>query len=283
MRRNPIYYNEKRAFLCNYRYAGYIVLFNFIVGFISLFVYYVCFFSTKEYITEYRSVLLIYLSIAVSEFVILIFVIPIITARSIAGEREKKTFDILLSTPLNPSQIIIGKLMYFLSFLMILFISSLPIICIVTAVGGVSITQIIQLAMVLLATLFYIGSFGMYCSTRMNRSVRAATCTYGYVLFSLLGTFALVIIIQILMYVSGMNLYSVYWVMFLFNPGYCLYQLLNHQTGIGYDFMTYMKYLEKCPDFLANHWCLISCVVQVSVGLLFLLLSVRRLSRNTEV
>ena len=60
---------------------------------------------------QYSSFLDLYLFVAVLEFVMLVFIMPAITAGSISGERERQTLDLMLSTKMTPMQIVMGKLM----------------------------------------------------------------------------------------------------------------------------------------------------------------------------
>ena len=52
------------------------------------------------------------------EFILLMFIVPAVTAASISGERERQTPELMLTTQMTASQVVIGKLMSALSTLL---------------------------------------------------------------------------------------------------------------------------------------------------------------------
>ena len=77
-------------------------------------------------------------------------VIPSNTSGSISGEKERKTLDILLSSKMSPYAIVIGKLMASLNMVMMLAVSSLPVLSIVFLFGGISIVDLIVMLLTLM-------------------------------------------------------------------------------------------------------------------------------------
>ncbi|MDE5823540.1 MAG: hypothetical protein K2H91_02495, partial [Lachnospiraceae bacterium] len=47
--------------------------------------------------------------LAIAQVCIVALIVPIITASSISGERERQTFDIMLTTCMSPFSIVLGK------------------------------------------------------------------------------------------------------------------------------------------------------------------------------
>ena len=76
--------------------------------------------------------------VAIVQVCIVALIMPIITASSISGEKERQTFDIMLTTCMSPFSIVLGKV--FSAVLRILFFvaGSLPIMGLSFVVGGLS-------------------------------------------------------------------------------------------------------------------------------------------------
>ncbi len=53
---------------------------------------------------------------------------PSFAAGAITGEKERKTYEMLLASPIRPGAIVIGKLVAALTHLVVLMIGSLPIV-----------------------------------------------------------------------------------------------------------------------------------------------------------
>src|SRR5208282_5686011 len=61
------------------------------------------------------------------QFFLVSLMAPTFAAGSITGEKERKTYEMLLASPLRPGTILVGKLLSSLSYLVILILSSLPL------------------------------------------------------------------------------------------------------------------------------------------------------------
>ncbi len=70
-------------------------------------------------------------------------------AGSIAGERERQTLDMLLATKMKPWSIVLGKLESSLSSVLMLAVSSLPVLSIVFIFGGVGILELVGFVVIL--------------------------------------------------------------------------------------------------------------------------------------
>ena len=72
------------------------------------------------------------------QFFLVALMAPTFAAGSITGEKERKTYELLLASPLRPSTILVGKLLSSLSYLVILIISSLPLMILCYLLGGLA-------------------------------------------------------------------------------------------------------------------------------------------------
>lgn len=110
---------------------------------------------------------------------LILFITPGLTAGTISSEREKQTLNILLTTAQTSFQIIFGKLLSSIAFLLLLLVSGLPIYSMVFLYGGVSPGQIAVIFLFYFLTLLAIGSLGVMFSTLTRRTIVSMISTYG--------------------------------------------------------------------------------------------------------
>jgi ABC-2 type transport system permease protein len=70
----------------------------------------VVFFLTNQNNFNPKVAVSIYHVIATAQFIILMMMLPAISAVSISGERERQTLDLMLCTDISPWKIIFGKI-----------------------------------------------------------------------------------------------------------------------------------------------------------------------------
>ena len=83
------------------------------------------------------------------QFCLVALMAPTFAAGSITGEKERKTYEMLLASPLRPSTILVGKLLSSLGYLVILIVSSLPLMMLCFLLGGISLSEIVRAYLVL--------------------------------------------------------------------------------------------------------------------------------------
>ncbi|MCP3911786.1 MAG: hypothetical protein GY713_12625 [Actinomycetia bacterium] len=123
-----------------------------------------------------------------AELIILLFIIPGISAGSIAGERDRQTLVPLQVTLVGPVQIFFGKVLASSSFLLLLLIGSAPIVAVPYLVGGISLTQVLLSLFCLGVTGFLVAVIGVGCSSFFRRTQTATLAAYAVVLGLVLGT-----------------------------------------------------------------------------------------------
>ena len=113
----------------------------------------------------------------------LILLAPVFPATSIVRERQQGTLALLLNSPLRPWDILIGKLVGVLGYVLILLILSLPAAAACWAMGGISLGSQMFLAygILALAAVQY-SSVALFISTRAANTDTALRTTYGVVL-----------------------------------------------------------------------------------------------------
>ena len=109
---------------------------------------------------------------------ITLLIVPILTAGSISGEREKQTLEIMLTTPEKPLAIIWGKLMASLSTYLIFIISSVPIMAIAFVLGGLNWFALLGYIFMMIVVAIFIGSLGIFCSSAFKKTIVSIVMTF---------------------------------------------------------------------------------------------------------
>ncbi len=287
---NPIYRKELKLGTRSLKLPMIFMIYTLLLTFGADFACRILFdgYSSSESI--YANVINLFIWVAIGEFVLVLLEIPAFTAVSIAGERERQTLDILLTTNLRPIQIILGKLMSSLSTLFLLTLLSLPVLSITFSIGGIYFEDMIRLFFLILITMFFIGSLGIFFSTILKRTSSATVLSYAALLFILAGTIAIMLIA---VYVTSVREQAVYlqtgtWpaerqfhflpLILLINPGVTMFTMIAKNyfsQSVINDYFEFIRFQQH--TFLTEHWFWISILVQILFGVLFLFLAARRL------
>jgi ABC-type transport system involved in multi-copper enzyme maturation permease subunit len=130
----------------------------------------------------------IFAALSIFQLILVCFIAPAFTAGQVSLEREKQTLDLLVSTPLRPASIVLGKLAAALAFVVLMIVAALPIVAIVLMYGGVTVGDLVRQQLVLLATALLLGSVGLFYSALLKRTQAATVLTYITMLALTLGT-----------------------------------------------------------------------------------------------
>jgi ABC-2 type transport system permease protein len=130
----------------------------------------------------------IFTLLSIFQLILVSFIAPAFTAGQISLEREKQTLDLLISTPMRPGAIVIGKLAAALAFVVLMIVAAVPITAIVLMYGGASVDDIVRQQVVLLATALVLGAIGLFFSALLKRTQAATVLTYISLLALTLGT-----------------------------------------------------------------------------------------------
>lgn len=130
----------------------------------------------------------IFTALSIFQLILVCFIAPAFTAGQISLEREKQTLDLLVSTPIRPAAIVLGKLFAALAFVVLMIVAAVPITAIVLMYGGASVDDIVRQQLVLLATALVLGTVGLFFSALLKRTQAATVLTYITMLALTLGT-----------------------------------------------------------------------------------------------
>ena len=116
--------------------------------------------------------------VGITELVIIALIIPIITASSISGERERKTMDVLLTTTISAPAIILGKIGSAVIRVMTFIIASLPMLSLAFLVGGLSWLTLFKYILMAFIFACFAGSVGIFASSICRKSITAIILSY---------------------------------------------------------------------------------------------------------
>lgn len=123
------------------------VIFNSILSVVALIALYGI---RQNYINSggnpYHSMMILYVVVLTIEVVLLCLFVPSAAGGSIAGERERQTLDILLSSRMTVREIVTGKLLSCISMAVLLVVTSIPILAVTSMYGGMQLGLLYQSA-----------------------------------------------------------------------------------------------------------------------------------------
>ncbi len=116
------------------------------------------------------------------QFFLVALVAPTFASGSITGEKERKTYEMLLASPLDPSRILVGKLLSSLTYLVILIISTLPLMILCFLLGGILLSEIGRAYLLLILAAGTFGLLSIACSSYFRRTSSALVVSYLIIL-----------------------------------------------------------------------------------------------------
>jgi len=125
----------------------------------------------------------------VGQYILLSLMTPSFAAGALCGEKERKTFEMLLASPLKPSAVVLGKLLASLCQLAVLVFCSLPIVMLCLPLGGMSLYEVLATYVGMAASTATFGMIAVWASGFFRRTVAALVVSYLLILpLALLGT-----------------------------------------------------------------------------------------------
>jgi len=270
MKINPILKNESKVGVRTFRFNLMVMLYVGILSIVAMRAYFIINSDKYGMGIDLSKFTILSFALACGQAVLLMFIVPVLTATSITGERERQTLDILLSTNLSPMKIVLGKLMSI--------ISTMPIYAINFLVGGTSFKELIILTLFFISTTIYVGSIGIFMSTVFKSSKSSTVASILTVLFIVIGTIIIGFVVISRDYYDALsnNTISTFTINLPFwlyiNPTIEFIYILIKQNGISYFAPDLINYMNLNKIFV------ISLINQGIVTLLLILLSAWRLN-----
>ncbi len=125
--------------------------------------------------------------LALGQLALVCLFAPAFTAPSLTSEVEKNTFDMLFGTQLRPAEIAFGKMAGGLTFLLLVVLSSVPVVGLCFVLGGVTARDASLIYAILVVTALLYGLLGLTISGLARRSYQAVIATYAATLLLAVG------------------------------------------------------------------------------------------------
>ena len=123
---------------------------------------------------------------------------PALTANAITLERERKTMDLLLATPLTARQLLVGKLLGSFAFIVLLLALTLPVSAVSVLLGGVSFPELLKAYLLIACGGLVLCAIALFSSVYARNSTLAVLWSYLRVAGFLLATGVLIALQDVL-------------------------------------------------------------------------------------
>jgi ABC-2 type transport system permease protein len=231
----------------------------------------------------------IFRGLVLLQLLLVSLVSPAFTVGSIASERERKTYDLLVTTLLPARSIVLGKLGAALVYVILLILTSLPLESMAFLFGGVALSELLIASLGLLVTALGFGSIGLFYSSITRSSTMATVLTYITVLLLLFALPLLGFMFVLPLAAVGSSA--------LENPTFLMQLILIYGLGFlacinpllsaiitdlfildGRPLFFFTETIESHTIYLVNPW-LVYVVFYTLLSLLLILLSIRRVGQ----
>lgn len=118
----------------------------------------------------------------VGQYLLASLMAPSFASGTITGEKERKTYEMLLASPLPPPAIVLGKLLASLTHLAALIFASLPIVMLCLPLGGVSPYEVLAAYVGLIASVISFGMISVAASSYFKRTASSLVVSYLVIL-----------------------------------------------------------------------------------------------------
>lgn len=229
-----------------------------------------------------------YITILIYQISFVCISVPVLSAGSISGERERQTLDLLLTTKMSYFSIVSGKLMSSIACILLLIIVTLPVFSLVFYFGSLNLVDLFINFIFIVTTAFMCAGVSVLVSCCIKKTTISIMLAYIFLGIIFLGVF-----FSISGYVLIINKYDIHFNIYLFtgiimsSPILGFISLLDKQTLIFNDLIQSMFNFRnvKMSDetsaiftwVIENLW-LLSIIFQVIVGFLCLYLASKLIS-----
>ena len=272
IRINPIVKKDLRVLSRSMKIAWGIFAYEAVLLVVFLFAIWIIFdeLGGYGYSSNYQSFVTLFPMISAIEFGIIALLMPIMTATAVSGEKERQTFDILLTTVMTPRAIIRGKVGSAVLRVMVFMIGSIPLMALSFTLGGLSWSNLFITMIAFLLFAILTGSFGIFASTLTRKSITAIILTYVFYFVFINVTAVPTLIINVAR-AFGTSSGSTS-ILMLFNPVAAIIELFVMMLGgenlFGGSALGWMS---------GWVWLIVSGVIMFAFSLLFQELAARRI------
>ncbi len=122
----------------------------------------------------------IFAIVIIAQIIIALLITPAISAGTISGERERQTYDLLRTTLISARDLVLGKYVTAVAFILLLILLQTPILSLAFLFGGIEPTEIVLHTTVILVTVLYFCSIGVFISSLNHRTLPSTVAAYVF-------------------------------------------------------------------------------------------------------
>ena len=126
----------------------------------------------------YQDLMNLFPTLAIAQVCIVALIVPVMTASSISGEKERQTFDLMMTTCMSPLSIVFGKVSSAVLHVLFYVMGSLPVMALSFVMGGLSWSVLFYFVLAVILLSVFAGSIGILCSSLCKRSISAVILSF---------------------------------------------------------------------------------------------------------
>lgn len=153
----------------------------------------------------------VFLVLTLLQMTVVAFLTPAFAAGAISSERERKTLAVLLTTPLSPIRILVGKVLSSSALLALLVVVTLPLYSLVFLFGGAVIQEALAVFSFQLLTIVLIATLSVLWSSIALRSGWSTVLAYGTVSWMMILTGLIGYALKLLAPQSPIEFFARHW------------------------------------------------------------------------
>ncbi|MBZ5566428.1 MAG: ABC transporter permease [Acidobacteriia bacterium] len=209
----------------------------------------------------------LFLTVAFAQLALLLLLAPIFSAGALTIEKEQRTLAGLLTSLLTVNQIWWGKFAASLLFVVLLLVTSLPVMSLAFAFGGIGPWEVFIVTATTIIILASMSAVGLYWSSVFRRSMHATAVGYGTVIVLCVVT-AILFFVRLSMMHQGAAMWAAI-------P-------LDVRAPIYANPFFFLLVSLSAPRHLYPDWA-VCCGIFAVLGLIAVALTLRNLRRSGEV
>ena len=151
----------------------------------------------------------IFYTVSALELLAICFIAPSLTAGAITDERDQQTFDLLRTTMLSARDLVHGKLISSVVFIVLLLFAALPLQSFAFLFGGVTMVEFVITVLILFITAVSFSAMGLFFSSLVQRT-RVSTILAQSTSLVMLAGLPLILLMSVL-FLDFLRLNSIPW------------------------------------------------------------------------
>jgi len=186
----------------------------------------------------------VFVILSLLQMTVAAFLMPAFAAGTISGERERRTLAVLLTTPLSPADILLGKILSSSTILVLLLIVTLPLYSLVFLFGGAVPQEVLAVFAFQLYTIVLISALSVIWSTLALRSGWSTVMSYATVGWMIIFTGVIGYGLQVLYHQYPMESFALRWanVLLSLNPLWIEASLENYVQAVPHAWLLFIGF-----------------------------------------